>query len=287
MIDMFKKSTILFVLLVSLIIPLHANNVCKHMLDSALNYFYSGEYYDAKLLFTEISDNCGKNYENVDVLLQLSTHKLKEVDVILYVDGSKKNIVRELTSEKNNISFQITCRGEYYIKQLPKWCEIIKKERDYFTIQYEANVVDTMRCGKFLVKGGGKTIIVRLEQAGLDYPIDTDVIIDSTVITYDNQNTSIDVESLVVSHTSIDAQSSGEIEYIEVSCSREWEIQHTSGSMYSAKRIGDFVQVDILPNQTGVNRSDYFYIRTIDNTESVKITLFQKPNTPSEDSTTF
>ena len=54
-------------LLISLcILPIYADNSCKTVFDEALKVFHTGQYYDAKLMFEDISNECGKNYKNID-----------------------------------------------------------------------------------------------------------------------------------------------------------------------------------------------------------------------------
>ena len=79
---------------------------------------------------------------------------------------------------------------------------------------------------------------------------------------------------LTVSKSQISAPSSGATEYITVTCSKPWVIQYASGSMYNAVRSGNSVKVVISAN-TSSARNDFFYIRTTDDAEKLKISLSQ------------
>ena len=79
---------------------------------------------------------------------------------------------------------------------------------------------------------------------------------------------------LTVSKSQISAPSSGATEYITVTCSKPWVIQYASGSMYNAVRSGNSVKV-VIPANTSSARNDFFYIRTTDDAEKLKISLSQ------------
>lgn len=288
-----KRNLFLFLFASLCLLPTFADNSCKQVFDEALGLFHTSQYYDAKLMFTKISDDCGKNYKNVDAMLQLCNHKLKEIDTILYVDGSDTPIVRVLKQEAASIAFDVKCHGEYIIAELPDWCEVQKQRRDQFVIGYETNTSDSIRNGNITVKGGGQTIFIQLQQDSLPIIADTlntdslgiiaeqdTIIINDSIVVEEIDSIELEDEHamapLAVDMTSISAAASGTTEYIHVTSGKDWEIQYPSGVMYMAEKVGDYVRVKIAPNKSYSTRSNYFYIRTKDQTESIKITIYQQ-----------
>lgn len=283
-----KKNVILFTFFLSTFNLAYADVSCNQTMDVAVKYFYDGDYYQACELFSIVSEKCGKTFRNVAAMLQISQSMLAQKDVILFVDDSNTDITRQLSHISSSISFDVKCYGEYQVLELPYWCEILEKSREYFEIGYQPNPTDSVRTGNIVVEGGGQTIVITLVQAAMpkvEEPVEQDtiivVIVPDTVPEADTVAVEVApepaIEPLSVSTTSISAIASGKTEYIDVTCGKEWEIQYASGSMYSASRVGDRVKVKILPNNTYSSRSDYFYIRTKDESESFKITLSQLP----------
>lgn len=296
-----KRNLFLFLFVSLCLLPIYADNACKHVFDEALGLFHTSHYYDAKLKFLKVSDDCGKNYKNVDAMLQLCNHKLKEIDTILYVDGSDTPIVRVLKQEAASIAFDVKCHGEYIIAELPDWCEVQKQRRDQFVIGYETNTSDSIRNGNITVKGGGRAIVIQLQQdtlpiiadtintdsLGMLAEQDTILIKDSVLVEeIDTIEVEDDIETiapLAVDITSINAPATGTTEYIHVTSGKDWEIQYPSGVMYMAEKDGEYVKVKIAPNKSYSTRSNYFYIRTKDKTESIKITMYQLAAQPTVD----
>lgn len=289
---MMKKFVLIWILLLMWIIPSYADSKsCKKAFDDALSYFHSGQYYDAQLLFIAISDECGKNYKNVDAMLQLCNHKLKEIDVILYIDNNDADMARNIKSTEGNITFEVTCYGDYDVVEIPYWCELVDKSRNSFEIAYGTNNEDSIRSGNIVVNGGGQTINIQLTQEPLPTleedsvevdsvlieVIDTVPVMDTTVVELSSEPEVEEEElaPLTVSHTAISATEAGTTEYIDVICGKEWEVQYPSGTMYSATKMNNRVKVKIFANSTYSSRNDYFYIRTKDTAESFKITLSQ------------
>ena len=90
--------------------------------------------------------------------------------------------------------------------------------------------------------------------------------------------------TLSVSKSYIYATASGVTEYITVTSNRSWEIQYPSGGMYTARRDGNKVVVNISTNTTNATRNDFFNIRTTDGKKSIKITLSQASGSSSSSS---
>ena len=230
---MMKKIVLIWILLLMWLIPSYADSKsCKKAFDDALSYFHSGQYYDAKLLFIAISDECGKNYKNVDAMLQLCNHKLKEIDVILYIDNNDADMARNIKSTEGNITFEVTCYGDYDVVEIPYWCELVDKSRNSFEIAYGTNNEDSIRSGNIVVNGGGQTINIQLTQEPLPTleedsvevdsvlieVVDTVPVMDTTVVELSSEPEVEEEElaPLTVSHTAISATEAGTTEYIDV-----------------------------------------------------------------------
>ena len=227
---MVKKLLICLVLSV-LLIPLYADYPCKKAREKALEMFHSGQYYQAKQLFQEVSSECGKNYQNVDAMLQLCNSALKKMDTVLLVDNSIEDItIRYLSASSSSISFDVFCYGDYDLTEYPTWCKIKNIDASSFEMSYSANTLDTIRSGVIYVVGGNKTIAIILEQAGTEFAVDTQVeeivvadpVLEKDVVEKDEivdkfeivDKPEIIAEPLTLSHTMIDAPSSGLTDYI-------------------------------------------------------------------------
>ncbi len=272
------------------LIPMYADYPCKKAREEALKMFHAGQYYQAKQLFQEVSGECGKNYQNVDAMLELCNSALRKIDTVLLVDNSREEItIRYISPTRSSISFDVLCYGDYTITGYPAWCDIAYKDASSFEVNYSTNSSDTIRLGVIYVEGGKKTIAVILEQEGSEFSVVNTLVEDTVVVEEQEYEPEIEpvaeiepepevvLEPLTLSHSTINASSGGITDYITVSCGKAWEIQYPSGTMYSADRIGDQVRVKILQNKTYSARTDYFYIKTKDDTESIKVYLSQNP----------
>lgn len=87
--------------------------------------------------------------------------------------------------------------------------------------------------------------------------------------------------TLTVSETYIYAPAGGLTKYLTVTSNRSWEIQYPSGNMYSVTSSGSGITVTIKANTTSQTRTDYFNVRTVDGTKTVKIDLSQAAGSSS------
>ena len=86
---------------------------------------------------------------------------------------------------------------------------------------------------------------------------------------------------LSVNKILVEASAAGTTEYITVTSKTSWEIEYSSGTMYTTSRDGNRVKVTIKANTSGEARSDYFVIKTTDDKVKKRIYLSQPGNTSS------
>ena len=161
-----------------------------------------------------------------------------------------------------------------------------------------------LKCGVDLTnaKSGGLEIYVRYGDFNAVYAVNTPSNIRNIFPNYrevptpspattNNSSTNAPSSSnysgettLSVSKSYIYATASGVTEYITVTSNRSWEIQYPSGGMYTARRDGNKVVVNISTNTTNATRNDFFNIRTTDGKKSIKITLSQASGSSSSSS---
>lgn len=87
--------------------------------------------------------------------------------------------------------------------------------------------------------------------------------------------------TLSVSETYIYAPAGGVTKYLTVTSNRSWEIEYSSGTMYSVTRSGNGVTVTIKANTATNPRADYFNIKTVDGTKTIKIDMSQAAGSSS------
>ena len=171
---------------------------------------------------------------------------------------------------------------------------------------FELQCVDDkgLKCGVVLrnAKSGGLKIYVKYGDFNAVYVVNTPSNIRNIFPNYrevptpspattNNSSTNAPSSSnysgettLSVSKSYIYATASGITEYITVTSNRSWEIQYPSGGMYTARRDGNKVVVNISTNTTNATRNDFFNIRTTDGKKSIKITLSQASGSSSSSS---
>ena len=207
-------------------------------------------------------------------------------------------IVYNMTSEKVTIFAKETLKFDVYDTQ--------RGDDGKGGDTFELHCVDDngLKCGVDLrnAKSGGLEIYVRYGDFNAVYAVNTPSNIRNIFPNYrevptpfpattNNSSTNAPSSSnysgettLSVSKSYISATAYGVIEYITVTSNRSWEIQYPSGGMYSARRDGNKVVVNISANTTYGSRSDFFNIRTTDGKKSIKITLSQAAGSSSSSS---
>lgn len=87
--------------------------------------------------------------------------------------------------------------------------------------------------------------------------------------------TSYSNTNLSLSKTSVSADAGGTTQYITVTSNKPWEVQYSSGSMYSVTRNGNILTIKIYKNTSSSSRSDFFNVKTTDGSKVVKVNLSQ------------
>ena len=286
------KQTLLFIALVSCILaPVYAEFPCQNTQNKALDLFHSAKYYQAKQLFLQVSDNCGRNYQNVDAMLQLCDAAISKTDTVLLIDNSRDEVsYRYLEAKSSSISFDVICYGDYNIVEIPNWCKLANYDASSFSIKYSANNTYEARTGVIYIEGGKTKMAIILAQEGIEHVYSEPEVVESIESVQEPTPSPIKqtkyVAPLHVNRTSISVTSNSIVEYVDVTCGKEWEIQYPNGSFYTATKMGDYVKVVIKANNTYAARSDYFYVRTTDQKESKKITISQTPNLTNTNTST-
>lgn len=165
-------------------------------------------------------------------------------------------------------SITVTSNREWRLQNTSSNMFYVSKNGNTVTINYYANTTSSSRSDYFDIAttDGSKSVRVTITQSG------------TSSSNYSGETT------LSVSKSYIYATASGVTEYITVTSNRSWEIQYPSGGMYTARRDGNKVVVNISANTTYSSRSDFFNIRTTDGKKSIKITLSQASGSSSSSS---
>ena len=165
-------------------------------------------------------------------------------------------------------SVTVTSNREWKLQNSSSNMFSVSKSGNTIVIKYYVNSTSYSRSGYFdiVTLDGSKSVRVTITQSG------------TSSSNYSGETT------LSVSKSYISATAYGVIEYITVTSNRSWEIQYPSGGMYSARRDGNKVVVNISANTTYSSRSDFFNIRTTDGKKSITITLSQGAGTSSSSS---
>ena len=260
---------------------------CTDALVEAKELYKSGNYQKAKELFEYVKTECPQNYtEAVNWIISCETalnpqQSTKQTasqgtttkNTYLKVNGSTSNSMVYLLNTSSSKTITISCSTSYSIYNVPSWCTVSNKTSTSFVLSYNANPNTYTRYGSIDISGGGTSIRLSLEQAAK--PSTSNNATNTT-----NTGSSVST-SLQVSKTLVTATASGVTEYITVTCNKAWEIQYPSGGMYTATRSGNSVKVVITANTTTSDRSDFFNIRTLDGSKTVKISLSQSKRSTS------
>lgn len=266
-----------------LCIPLFADD-CADGLTEAKALYNSGNYQKAKELFEYVKSECPQNYTEAsnwiakcDDALTPKTSNTKQstskttssITSYLKVNGSSSNSTVYLMNTSSSKTITISCSTSYSIYNIPSWCSITNRTSTSFTLNYQANPNTYTRYGSIDIGGGGTSIRLSLEQAAK------------------SSSSSSNVSTLKANKTSVYASANGGTEYITITSKKAWEIQFPSGGMYTAKRIGDIVEVVISANPSTNTRTDYFNIRTTDGKETIRISLKQSGRTATSSQSTY
>lgn len=269
----------IFMVLFAIAIPTIAMADCYTSLrQKAIEAYNRGEYDRAKNTFQSAKEDCPDTPSNNDIdswMQKCESAKRQQQQKAnqgnsttnpqsssyLKVDGSTTNSTKYLMNSSSSITIRVSCSSAYSVLNIPSWCWVTNKTTSSFVLNYNANPNTYTRYGSIDIYGGGTNIRLSLEQAAKS--------------SSSSSTTTTNVATLKVNKSYVYAPAKGGTEYITVTSKKPWEIQFPSGGMYTAKRIGDIVEVVISANTTTNTRTDFFNIRTTDGKETIKISLSQ------------
>lgn len=269
----------LFSSVIVCILAISVNADCYTSLrEKAIAAYNRGEYDRARATFQAAKEDCPDTpmYNDIDSWIQKceSAKKQQQQNTnkggstpttqsssYLKVDGVATNSTKYLMNSSSSVTIRVSCSSSYSVLNIPSWCWVTSKTSSSFVLNYNANPNTYTRYGSIDIYGGGTNIRVSLEQAAKS--------------SSSSSNTTTNVPTLKANKSYVYAPAKGVTEYITVTSKKSWEIQFPSGGMYTAKRIGDLVEVVISANPSTNTRTDFFNIRTTDGKETVKISLSQ------------
>lgn len=269
----------IFMVLFAIAMPIIAMADCYTSLrQKAIEAYNRGEYDRAKATFVSAKEDCpdAPHDHDIDSWIQKCESAKKQQQQktnqgssatnsqsssYLKVDNSTANSTKYLMSSSSSVTIRVACSSSYSVLNIPSWCWVTNKTSSSFVLNYNANPNTYTRYGSIDIYGGGTNIRVSLEQAAKS--------------SSNSSTTTTNVATLKANKSYVYAPANGVTEYITVTSKKSWEIQFPSGGMYTAKRIGDIVEVVISANTTTNTRTDFFNIRTTDGKETIKISLSQ------------
>ncbi len=269
----------IFMVLFAIAMPTIAMADCYTSLrQKAIEAYNQGEYDRAKNTFQAAKEDCPdaplnndidswiQNCESAKKQQQQKTNQGNSTtnpqsSSYLKVEGSTANSTKYLMNSSSSITIRVSCSSAYSVLNIPSWCWVTNKTTSSFVLNYNANPNTYTRYGSIDIYGGGTNIRLSLEQAAKS--------------SSSSSTTTTNVATLKVNKSYVYAPAKGGTEYITVTSKKPWEIQFPSGGMYTAKRIGDIVEVVISTNPATNTRTDFFNIRTTDGKETIKISLSQ------------
>ncbi len=222
-----------------------ADEDCDQAVYEAKIAYNAGNYAKAKSLFDYVVSECGANYGNAASWSQKCKDELTPT-----LTASRTYISVGATSGTTSIN--VTSNREWKLQNTTSGMFSVSKNGGAVTINYYTNSKSSSRSDYFdiVTLDGSKSVRITIAQSAA-------------------------AATLTVSKTEVSCSASGTTEYLTVSCSKVWEIQYPSGSMYSATRNGNTVTVTINANTSTSSREDFFNIRTTDGSQSVRISLSQ------------
>lgn len=222
-----------------------ADEDCDQAVYEAKIAYNAGNYAKAKSLFDYVVSECGANYGNAASWVQ----KCKD-ELTPKLTASRTYISVGATSGMTSIN--VTSNREWKLQNTTSDMFSVSKNGGSVTINYYTNSKSSSRSDYFdiVTLDGSKSVRITIAQSAA-------------------------AVTLTVSKTAVSCSASGTTEYLTVSCNKPWEIQYTSGCMYSATRNGNTVIVKINANTSTSSRTSFFNIRTTDGSKVQKISLSQ------------
>lgn len=160
----------------------------------------------------------------------------------------------------------VTCNGNWSIQYPSSSMYSATRSGNGIQVHITANTSTSSRSDFFNVVCGDKVIKISLSQSGRQNNSNSNT----------SQSTTTNNEPfLSVSKTAIVAGPSGITENLIVYSNRVWEIQYSTGGMYSVIRNGNTLKVTIYANKSTGTREDFFNVRLVDGSKVIKVNLRQ------------
>ena len=274
-----KRIYLLCILFCLSSVALFADEDCDIAINEAKSKYNSGNYSDAKKLFDYVVNECGPNYGNASSWSNKCSEMLTPQ---LTVSRTAVNV----GASSGTTSITVTSNREWVLQNTSSNMFSVSKDAKTVKINYYANSSSSSRSGYFdvVTVDGSKSVRVRVNQAAAsNHSQKSSSSSQSTSNTSSSKSSSV-ATTLSVSKTRINATAAGTTEYITVTSNISWEIQYPSAAMYTAEKSGNKVIVKIRENSSSDTRTDWFYIKTTDGKQSVKISLSQSGRTSSSSS---
>lgn len=250
-----RAQGVLFVLLIIFAVPVCADEDCDKSLAEAKQAYNKGNYTKAKELFVYVQDECGTTYGSADSWVKKCNSAIQEAANPTTLSLSKSSV--SFVANGGSTAVTVSSNKSWSIDSYPEsWCQITKSGAT-ISIAAAANTSTASRSTSLRVKtsDGKKSASVNIYQGP-------------------KEQVQTSTEPLSLDKTSIYASSSGTTEYITVSGNQEWEIKYPSATMYSAAKSGNYVKV-VINSNSGAARNDYFYVKTTDGSQEIKVSLSQ------------
>lgn len=230
----------------------YADETCDQSLIEAKQKYNAGNYAKAKALFEFVKDECGSNYGDVNLWISKCNSALNPS-----LSLSQSSL--SFGPSSNSSSITVTSNRDWNVRTSGASWFTTSVSGNAINVSCYSNSSSSSRSSYFdvITSDGTKSVRVSISQSG---------------------NSS---STLSVSHTTLNVSSSASTEYLTVSCNSAWEIEYPSASMYSVTRSGNTLTVAINANTSTESRSDFFNVKTIDGTKSVKVTINQSAKTVS------
>lgn len=232
-----------------------ADETCDEALVEAKQKYNAGNYAKAKALFEFIKDECGSNYRDVNSWISKCNSALNPT-----LSLSRSSI--SFGSSSSSSSITVTSNCDWRIRTAGSSWLSTSISGNTINVSCSSNTSSSSRSSYFdvITTDGARSARVSVSQSGVTPP------------------------SLSVSRTALSVGSSATTEYLTVTCNSSWEIQFPSGSMYSVTRSGNTLTVKINANTSTESRSDFFNIKTTDDSKSVRVTINQSGKSISSSS---
>ena len=257
-----KRIYFLITLILSINCFVNAQDECAVSLQEAQNAFNNKNYQLTKILCSYITANCGNDYGNVQEMLQVIEEENKPTMTL-----SSKDIF--VNGNEGDTAITVYCNKEWTVAlNVSEMFYSISKKDSIIKIKYEENEGETIRHNYFDIQTTDGSISERINIYQFTKP--------------KKQETKGAQPYLFIDKSKIYCSAERNREYITVKTNSEWDIQVEAYKPFSLTKQNDTLIVDIFENRSNYSHTEYFFIRTTDNSIIKKVTIVQSGNTQYE-----